>query len=78
MARWFAEVVDKRYPIKGMPVFMPYGFFMHTAIMEIIERERERGLCRLVVLFPFVLLLLSCSNALPQPYDLFYVNNSES
>jgi len=42
VARWFAEVVDKRYPIKGMPVFMPYGFFMHTAIMEIIERERER------------------------------------
>eukprot|EP00761_Pharyngomonas_kirbyi_P013896 gb/GECH01013925.1/.p1 GENE.gb/GECH01013925.1/~~gb/GECH01013925.1/.p1 ORF type:complete len:490 (+),score=137.99 gb/GECH01013925.1/:1-1470(+) len=37
-----AEVVDKRYPAKGMPVFMPYGFHMHNAIMNILEKEWDK------------------------------------
>ena len=44
-ASWFeavldaADILDKRYPIKGMPVMKPYGFFMHNAIMDLVEKE---------------------------------------
>eukprot|EP00741_Cyanophora_paradoxa_P022386 tig00021463_g21612.t1 len=47
-AEWYeqilivAEIVDKRYPVKGMPVFRGYGFYMHNRIMEIIEKEWEK------------------------------------
>jgi len=32
-----AEIVDRRYPVKGCPVMRPYGFHMHNAIMREIE-----------------------------------------
>lgn len=32
-----AEIVDRRYPVKGCPVMRPYGFYMHNAIMRAIE-----------------------------------------
>lgn len=32
-----AEIVDRRYPIKGCPVMRPYGFYMHNAIMRAVE-----------------------------------------
>eukprot|EP01086_Lenisia_limosa_P009692 TRINITY_DN33268_c0_g1_i1.p1 TRINITY_DN33268_c0_g1~~TRINITY_DN33268_c0_g1_i1.p1 ORF type:complete len:550 (+),score=237.80 TRINITY_DN33268_c0_g1_i1:32-1651(+) len=42
-----ADIVDKRYPVKGMPVFRPYGFFMHDRIMKLIEAEwEEQGIDR--------------------------------
>jgi len=34
-----ADIMDKRYPVKGMPIFTKYGFHMHSAIMEILEQE---------------------------------------
>lgn len=34
-----ADVMDKRYPVKGMPIFTTYGYHMHCQIMEILERE---------------------------------------
>lgn len=34
-----ADVVDKRYPVKGMPILKPYGFFMHDQIMKLLEDE---------------------------------------
>ncbi|KAJ3431888.1 deadenylation complex subunit pan3 [Anaeramoeba flamelloides] len=37
----YADIVDKRYPIKGMPVFKPYGCFMQTKTMDLIEKEWE-------------------------------------
>eukprot|EP00792_Barthelona_sp_PAP020_P005624 TRINITY_DN2734_c0_g1_i1.p1 TRINITY_DN2734_c0_g1~~TRINITY_DN2734_c0_g1_i1.p1 ORF type:complete len:523 (+),score=163.38 TRINITY_DN2734_c0_g1_i1:46-1569(+) len=42
-ASWFenimslADIVDKRYPVKGMYVFRPYGWFIHEAIMRMVE-----------------------------------------
>jgi prolyl-tRNA synthetase len=33
-----AEIVDKRYPIKGMDVLLPYGYGMHENIMKGLER----------------------------------------
>lgn len=33
-----AEIVDKRYPIKGMDVLLPYGYGMHENIMNALER----------------------------------------
>jgi prolyl-tRNA synthetase len=44
-AEWYdrilveADIMDKRYPIKGMPIFTKYGYHMHCAIMEILEQE---------------------------------------
>lgn len=38
----FAEIMDKRFPVKGMPVFRPYGFFIHNKIMSIIGEEWEK------------------------------------
>jgi prolyl-tRNA synthetase len=44
-AEWYdrilveAEIMDKRYPVKGMPIFTKYGYHMHCAIMEILEQE---------------------------------------
>lgn len=43
--RWYdrilvdAEIMDKRYPVKGMPIFTKYGYHMHCAIMDILEAE---------------------------------------
>ncbi len=38
-----AEIVDKRYPIKGMDVFMPYGYWIHEEIMRILEGMWEES-----------------------------------
>eukprot|EP00013_Stygamoeba_regulata_P001075 CAMPEP_0177634200 /NCGR_PEP_ID=MMETSP0447-20121125/3242_1 /TAXON_ID=0 /ORGANISM="Stygamoeba regulata, Strain BSH-02190019" /LENGTH=582 /DNA_ID=CAMNT_0019135907 /DNA_START=135 /DNA_END=1883 /DNA_ORIENTATION=- len=38
----FAEIVDKRYPVKGMPVLRPAGFYMHNKIMNLLEAEWEK------------------------------------
>lgn len=46
-----AELVDRRYPVKGCPVLRPYGFFMHNRIMRFIEDSYEtRGIHQ--ALFP--------------------------
>lgn len=34
-----ADIMDKRYPVKGMPIFTSYGYTMHSKIMEILENE---------------------------------------
>jgi hypothetical protein len=39
-----AEIIDRRYPVKGCPVICPYGFFMHNAVMrEVEDRYAEVG-----------------------------------
>lgn len=44
-SEWFeelmesAQVVDKRWDVKGMPIFLPYGYYMHKAIMNLFEKE---------------------------------------
>mmetsp|Transcript_22257 Transcript_22257/g.62528 ORF Transcript_22257/g.62528 Transcript_22257/m.62528 type:complete len:546 (-) Transcript_22257:370-2007(-) len=38
----FAGIMDKRYPVKGMPVFNPYGFAVHNRLMNILEAEWEK------------------------------------
>eukprot|EP00010_Vexillifera_abyssalis_P004684 CAMPEP_0201552120 /NCGR_PEP_ID=MMETSP0173_2-20130828/14328_1 /ASSEMBLY_ACC=CAM_ASM_000268 /TAXON_ID=218659 /ORGANISM="Vexillifera sp., Strain DIVA3 564/2" /LENGTH=547 /DNA_ID=CAMNT_0047962547 /DNA_START=28 /DNA_END=1668 /DNA_ORIENTATION=+ len=49
----FAEIMDKRFPVKGMPVFRPYGFYIHNKIMQIIGDEWEKqGIER--ALFPLL------------------------
>ncbi|CAL6037328.1 Prolyl-tRNA_synthetase [Hexamita inflata] len=49
-----AEIVDRRYPVKGCPVLRPYGFFMHNAIMrEVEDRYAEVGVEQ--ALFPTVI-----------------------
>ena len=37
-----AELVDKRYPIKGMDVWMPYGLMSMRLIDQLARREMER------------------------------------
>ncbi|KAJ4456699.1 putative Proline--tRNA ligase [Paratrimastix pyriformis] len=37
----FADIVDRRYPVKGMPILKPYGYFMHNQIMKFAEQEWE-------------------------------------
>lgn len=32
-----ADIADRRYPVKGCPIMRPLGFFMHNAIMRILE-----------------------------------------
>lgn len=34
-----ADVVDKRYPVKGMPILKPNGWYMHEQIMKMVEKE---------------------------------------
>ena len=46
-----AEIVDQRYPVKGMDVFMPHGYAIHGKIMQILEKMwNETGHKK--VLFP--------------------------
>lgn len=33
------NIIDKRYPVKGMNVFTPNGWFLHQKIMDIIEQQ---------------------------------------
>ena len=54
-----AELVDKRYPIKGMDVWMPYGWKAMRLIDEITHSEMERtghGEVRFPLLIPHNLL----------------------
>ena len=54
-----AELVDKRYPIKGMDVWMPYGWKAMRLIDEITHNEMERtghGEVRFPLLIPHNLL----------------------
>ena len=37
-----AELVDKRYPIKGMDVWMPYGLLSMNLIDQLARREMAR------------------------------------
>jgi len=37
-----ADIIDDRYPIKGMPVYKPYGFKLVKNILSELERELER------------------------------------
>ncbi len=46
-----AEVVDKRYPVKGMDVFLPYGLAIHENIIGELE-EMWEGSGHEKVLFP--------------------------
>eukprot|EP00033_Pygsuia_biforma_P001216 GCRY01001379.1.p1 GENE.GCRY01001379.1~~GCRY01001379.1.p1 ORF type:complete len:528 (-),score=200.74 GCRY01001379.1:254-1837(-) len=34
-----ADLIDKRYPVKGTPVMKPYGYYMHDMIMQAVEKE---------------------------------------
>jgi prolyl-tRNA synthetase len=34
-----ADIVDKHWDVKGMPVLLPYGYSMHQAIMGLFEEE---------------------------------------
>ena len=36
-----AEIIDDRYPVKGMPVYPPYGFKIFKRIMQELERGLE-------------------------------------
>ena len=58
-SRWFdellfkAEILDDRYPVKGMYVWLPYGYSIMENIMNIMERlMRETGHKR--VYFPSI------------------------
>ena len=35
------DIMDKRYDVKGMPVFTPYGYYMHNKIMTLLEEQWE-------------------------------------
>ncbi len=37
-----AEIIDDRYPVKGMPVYPPYGYKIFRNIMRILENELEK------------------------------------
>lgn len=37
----YADIMDKRYDVKGMPVFTPYGYYMHNKIMTLLEEQWE-------------------------------------
>jgi prolyl-tRNA synthetase len=47
-AEWYEElmvtagIVDKHWDVKGMPIFLPYGYTMHTAIMGLFEAEYNK------------------------------------
>jgi len=38
-----ADIIDDRYPIKGMPVYKPYGFKLVRSILEELEKELEKN-----------------------------------
>ncbi|KAG9397118.1 Proline-tRNA ligase class IIa [Carpediemonas membranifera] len=47
-AKWYdtiliaADILDKRYPVKGMPVMKPAGWYIHEKIMRLAEDEWEK------------------------------------
>jgi prolyl-tRNA synthetase len=47
--KWYLEVIDKcgildkRYPVKGFPIYMPWGMFIIRQIAAALEKELERN-----------------------------------
>jgi prolyl-tRNA synthetase len=37
-----AQIVDKHWDIKGMPIFLPYGYYMHNTIMKLLEEGYQK------------------------------------
>src|SRR3989338_3801904 len=46
--KWYLEVVrkcgiiDQRYPVKGFPVYMPWGMFVTKQVIHSLENELEK------------------------------------
>ncbi|MFP3167314.1 MAG: hypothetical protein RXQ68_02730, partial [Candidatus Nanopusillus sp.] len=38
-----SKIIDDRYPIKGMPVYYPNGYFAIRKILNILEDELEKN-----------------------------------
>lgn len=48
------DIMDKRYPVKGMPIFTSYGYGIHCRIMDILEQEwHKQGIDK--VQFPILI-----------------------
>jgi len=51
-----ADIIDDRYPVKGMPVYKPYGFRLVRNVLEELEKELEKNgvePCWFPVLIPY-------------------------
>ncbi|HNX17717.1 MAG TPA: proline--tRNA ligase [Methanoregula sp.] len=50
---WRAEVMDVRYPVKGLYVWFPYGFairkFVYTHLRELLDRDHNETLFPLLI-----------------------------
>lgn len=46
-AKWYLEavkkcgIIDQRYPVKGFPVYMPWGMFLTKQVIQALEKELE-------------------------------------
>ncbi len=46
-AKWYLEavkkcgIIDQRYPVKGFPVYMPWGMFLTKQVIHALEKELE-------------------------------------
>jgi prolyl-tRNA synthetase len=73
------DVIDKRYPVKGMPVFRPYGLLLHNRIMGLIEREWENldfDKVHFPVLIPRQFFEIEKEHFKGFDNELFWINNS--
>ena len=58
--KWFrkvltdAEIIDQRYPIKGMTVWLPYGFKIRGKMLELL-RELHDSTGHQEMLFPLLI-----------------------
>ncbi len=50
---WRAEIMDVRYPVKGLYVWYPYGFairkFVYTRLRDLLDRDHEETLFPLLI-----------------------------
>jgi len=50
---WRAEIMDVRYPVKGLYVWYPYGFairkFVYSRLRELLDRDHEETLFPLLI-----------------------------
>jgi prolyl-tRNA synthetase len=50
---WRAEIMDVRYPVKGLYVWFPYGFairkFVYGRLRELLDRGHEETLFPLLI-----------------------------
>src|SRR5512133_3770069 len=50
---WRAEIMDVRYPVKGLYVWYPYGFairkFVYTQLRELLDRDHQETLFPLLI-----------------------------